>query len=64
MKKIIAIALAAMLALSLFAGCGATAKDDAAAAQYTVTGKFKDTKVATITEGKLTVAISPDFAPM
>ena len=64
MKKIIAIALAAMLALSLFAGCGATTKDDAAAAQYTVTGKFKDTKVATITEGKLTVAISPDFAPM
>ena len=64
MKKIIAIALAAMLALSLFAGCGATAKDDAAAAQYTVTGKFKDTKVATINEGKLTVAISPDFAPM
>ena len=64
MKKIIAIALAAMLALSLFAGCGATAKNDAAEAQYTVTGKFKDTKVATITEGKLTVAISPDFAPM
>ena len=64
MKKIIAIALAAMRALSLFAGCGATAKDDAAAAQYTVTGKFKDTKVATITEGKLTVAISPAFAPM
>ena len=64
MKKIIAIALAAMLALSLFAGCGATAKDDAAAAQYTVTGKFKDTKVATITEGKLPVAISPDFAPL
>ena len=63
MKKIIAIALAAMLALSLFAGC-ASAGGDKAEALYTLTGKFKDTKVATVTEGKLTVAISPDFAPM
>ena len=30
----------------------------------TVTGKIKDTKITTVTEGKLTVAISPDFAPM
>ena len=63
MKKIIAITLAALLALSLFAGCGAAA-NDAAEALYTVTGKFKDANVATITEGKLTVAISPAFAPM
>ena len=63
MKKIIAIALAAMLALSLFAGCGAAAGNEEAPL-YTVTGKFKDTKVTTVTEGKLTVAISPDFAPM
>lgn len=63
MKKIIAVVLAALLALSLFAGCGATA-NEASDALYTVTGKFKDTKVSTITEGKLTVAISPDFAPM
>lgn len=65
MKKIIALTLATLLALSLFAGCGAAAPGaDASDAQYTVTGNFKDTKVDTITEGKLTVAISPDFAPM
>ena len=65
MKKIITIALAAMLVLSLFAGCGASAPaDDSAEALYTITGDFKDTKVTTVTEGKLTVAISPDFAPM
>ena len=63
MKKIIALALATLMVLSLFAGCAA-AGGEKAEAQYTVTGKFKDTKVATVTEGKLTVAISPDFAPM
>ena len=63
MKKIIALALAALMILSLLAGCGASAKDEAEAL-YTVSGKFKDTKVTTVTEGKLTVAISPDFAPM
>ena len=63
MKKLIALALATLMILSLFAGCGAatTAKEDAL---YTVTGKFKDAKPSTITAGKLTVAISPDFAPM
>ena len=63
MKKIIALALATLMALSLFAGCSTAAKNDADAL-YTVTGKYKDTKVTTVTEGKLTVAISPDFAPM
>ena len=63
MKKIIALALATLMALSLFAGCAAagTAESDAL---YTITGNFKNTKVTTITEGKLTVAVSPDFAPM
>jgi polar amino acid transport system substrate-binding protein len=63
MKKLIALALATLMVLSLFAGCGAagSAKEDAL---YTVTGKFKDAKPATINPGKLTVAISPDFAPM
>ena len=63
MKKIIALALATLMVLSLLAGCGASGKagEDAL---YTVTGKFKDTKITTITEGKLTVAVSPDFAPM
>ena len=63
MKKIIALALATLMVLSLFAGCAA-AGGDKAEALYTLTGKYKDTKVTTVTEGKLTVAISPDFAPM
>ena len=63
MKKIIALALATLMALSLFAGCAAAGSAESEAL-YTVTGKFKDTKVATVTEGKLTVAVSPDFAPM
>ena len=63
MKKIIALALAAVLALSLLAGCGATGKSEAVSL-YTVTGNFKNVKVPTVTEGKLTVAVSPDFAPM
>ena len=45
MKKIIALALATLMVLSLFAGCGNTG--------------FK-----MVSDGKLTVAISPDFAPM
>ena len=63
MKKIIALALAVVLALSLLAGCGATGKSEAVSL-YTVTGNFKNVKVPTVTEGKLTVAVSPDFAPM
>ena len=63
MKKIIALALATLMALSLFAGCGASGSSEDAPL-YTVTGKFKDTKVTTVTEGKLTIATSPDFAPM
>ena len=63
MKKIIALALATLMVLSLFAGC-ASAGGGKAEALYTLTGKYKDTKVTTVTEGKLTVAISPDFAPM
>ena len=63
MKKFIALSLAILMTLSLFAGCAA-AGGDKAEALYTVTGKYKDTKITTVTEGKLTVAISPDFAPM
>ena len=63
MKKFIALAMATLMALSLFAGC-ASAGGDKAEALYTLTGNYKNTKVATVTEGKLTVAISPDFAPM
>jgi len=63
MKKFIALTLAVLMVMSLFAGCAA-AGGEKAEALYTVTGKYKDTKVATVTEGKLTVAVSPDFAPM
>ena len=54
MKKIIAMLLAVMTIVSLFAGCGAAAPAAPEA----------DTKIKTITPGVLTVAISPDFAPM
>ena len=63
MKKMIALALATLMVLSLFAGCGAANKGYTAPT-YEVSGKFKDTNVATVTPGKLTVATSPDFAPM
>ena len=52
MKKFIAIALAALMALSLFAGCGSSAPS------------ATDNGIKMVNNGKLTVAISPDFAPM
>ena len=51
MKKIIAMLLAVMTIASLFAGCGASAP-------------AADASIKTITPGVLTVAISPDYAPM
>ncbi len=51
MKKLMTMILAAVMVLSLFAGCGA--KTDAPANEYNL-----------VTPGKLTVSISPDFAPM
>ena len=54
MKKIIAIALSLVLALSLFAGCQ---KDD-------VAGPGKNTyNIKTVKEGYLTVINSQDYAP-
>ena len=50
MKKFVSLLLAALMLASLMAGCGA--KSDSAA------------KVKTVTPGTLTVATSPDFAPM
>ena len=63
MKKIISLVLALTMLACLFAGCGAASsgKDEAL---YTVDEKFKGITVTTVTEGKLTVAVSPDFAPM
>ena len=65
MKKIIALVLSLVLAMSLFVGC-ATPNSNGSTNEtyYTNTGKFTDSKLTTVTPGKLTVAISPDFAPM
>jgi polar amino acid transport system substrate-binding protein len=62
MKKIIALALSTILMLGLLSGCATP--NSSKETYYTVSDKFKNTSVQTITEGKLTVAVSPDFAPM
>ena len=65
MKKIVALTMAILLLVGMFAGCAATGSNGGTQETlYTVDAKFKDTKVTTLTAGKLTVAISPDFAPM
>lgn len=63
MKKIIAFALTLVMALGLLAGC-MSSEDAESATLYTISDNYKNTKVPTVTEGKLTVAVSPDFAPM
>ena len=50
MKKIIALALATLMILGIFAGCGASNEATSG--------------IKMVNNGKLTVAISPDFAPM
>lgn len=50
MKKIVSLILAALMLVSMMVGCGS--KESAS------------TGVKTVTSGKLTVATSPDFAPM
>lgn len=61
MKKLLALLLAVVMTFMLTAcGAGSSSNDD----YYTVSDKFKDVVVSTVTEGKLTIAISPDFAPM
>ena len=62
MKKIFAIALAALLVLGMFAGCGA--KDVADNTDYsTMTIEELKPLLKTIHAGKLTMVTSPDFAP-
>ena len=62
MKKIVSIVLAAMLILSLLAGCGAKATVDNA--DYsTMTIEELKPLLKTINSGKLTMVTSPDFAP-
>ena len=63
MKKIIAMLLTSLMLLSLLTAC-APADAEPGATYYTVSDKFKNSNITTVTAGKLTVAISPDFAPM
>lgn len=78
MKKVLAIMFALTLLVSLLAGCGSTASDsqdaavestpaaDAAAedtaSEEKAEGWWKE-ELTTVTDGVLTVATSPDFAP-
>ena len=57
MKKIISMLLAVLMIASLFAGCGASQAPATEA-------PAANSDIKTVTPGKLTVAISPDFAPM
>ena len=65
-KRIFAVLLAACTVMSL-AACGsssddAASNDSANSAETTESGSGEG-KVQTVTDGKLTVATSPDFAP-
>lgn len=62
MKKIIAILLSFVLAMGLFAGCGTGAANDNTDYSKMTIEELKPL-LETITEGKLTMVTSPDFAP-
>lgn len=61
MKKIIALLLVAIMALSVFAGCSQGDKDENDYSGMTI--EELKPMLTTITEGKLTMVTSPDFAP-
>ena len=62
MKKMIAMTLALIMALSLLSGCGAAKQDDNT--DYsTMTIEELKPLIQTINQGKLTMVTSPDFAP-
>ena len=63
MKKFVTLLLAALMMLGVLSGCTAPGSNEDVS-YYTVSGNFKNVSITTLTEGKLTVAISPDFAPM
>ena len=63
MKKILALVLSLMMLSNVLVGCSQSA-DDNKETYYSVSGNFTDVSLETLTPGKLTVAISPDFAPM
>lgn len=60
MKKIVSLVLAALMLASVLAGCGSSSANTSTGANpEATTGSLK-----VVTAGKLTVATSPDFAPM
>lgn len=61
MKKMFAMLLALTMLATLIVGCGNTEEP---AATTAAPAANNTTSVETVKEGKLTVAISPDFAPM
>ncbi len=65
MKKIIALTLALVMALGIFAGCGSDSAETTAPAGNDTTPAGTDAADTTpATNGVLKVATSPDFAPM
>ena len=62
MKKFIALALAALLVLSMFAGCGAKQAEDNTDYSAMTIEELKPL-LKTINSGKLTMVTSPDIAP-
>ena len=62
MKKVFALALAALMILTAFAGCGAQeAQEDVDYTSMTI--EELKPLITTLNEGKLTMVTSPDFAP-
>lgn len=61
-KKVLAAFLAACTVIS-FAACGGKSDDAASDDKAAATEDTKESTVQTVTDGKLTVATSPDFAP-
>ncbi len=74
MKKTVSFILAALMLAAMLVGCGSTAPTSTTAAAAETTAAAADTTAAeetaaaaeikTVTPGVLTVATSPDFAPM
>ena len=60
MKKIVSLVLAALMLASVLAGCGSSSANTPAGTNPEAT----TASVKVVTAGKLTVATSPDFAPM
>lgn len=62
MKKLIAIALCLIMALGLLSGCSLFKNTDDTDYSAMTIDELKPL-IKTITEGKLTMVTSPDFAP-